>query len=305
VKFTRWIWVAIPVIGVFEVAAHAYFAARPPKTKDWDAVAKKVNDLVTPGMLVIVAPHWAEPEARRVLGDSVLTLEDVARPDETGYAKALEISILGQDSGVSGWHRLSETQSGKFRLRVFENPKPAPVLVDLVELVQKGQARASSVRGKDAVDCRWSVNARVENGALSGHPTFPKTRFECEGEAWHMVGATVIEDEHYLPRRCIWAQPAEGEKTIVHFEHVTLGERITGYGALPFFLEREAHGTPVDLEVLVDDDSLGRFRHSDGEGWKGFEFSTEKYRGQTHELEFRVSSKRSRQREFCFQAAVR
>jgi hypothetical protein len=120
-----------------------------------------------------------------------------------------------------------------------------------------------------------------------------------------MVGQTVIEDENYLPRRCIWAQPAEGQKTVIRFEAVVLGKSITGYGALPYFLERESKGTPVELEVRVDAEQVGRFKHQDGEGWKRFEFDTSAYAGQTHDVEFRVSSKKSRAREFCFQAAVR
>ena len=120
-----------------------------------------------------------------------------------------------------------------------------------------------------------------------------------------MVGSTVIEDQYYKPRRCIWAHPAEGRTTVIRFDGVTLGRSLTGYGALPYFLERESKGTPVELEVLVEGKSVGEFRHKDGEGWRGFEFDTSSFAGQSHSVEFRVSSKKARAREFCFQAAVR
>jgi hypothetical protein len=305
VKVRRWSWLLVPALGLLEWGAHAYFAGRPPTAQEWDELPAQVTKWVAADTLVVVAPSWAEPHARRVLGDRVMPLSAVARPDESRYVEAVEISILGAESEVSAWTELKAERSGKFQLRLLRNPQPVPVLVDFVARVQSGAATVVSTRAKEAADCAWTTNARVENGALHGHPTFPKQRFVCPGEAWHMVGATVIEDQNYRPRQCIWAQPGEGRKTSITFDAVLLGQSITGYGALPYFLERESKGTPVELDVLVDGERLGRFRHEDGEGWKKFEFSTARYSGGTHAVEFRVSSKRSRAREFCFQAAVR
>lgn len=295
----------MPALGLLEWGAHAYFAARPPTDSEWEVLPQAVAKLVDDQTLVVIAPYWAEPNARRVLGDRYMPLRDVARADESSYAQALEIRILGGESVVSEWPEISVEQLGKFELVLRKNPTPQPMLVNFVDAIAEGKATVTSARGESETPCRWNTNARVENGALHGHPTFPKARFECQGEPWHMVGQTVIEDENYLPRRCIWAQPGEGQKTVVKFEAVVLGHSITGYGALPYFLERDAKGTPVELDVRVDGDSLGRFKHEDGQGWKRFEFDTARFVGEAHDVEFRISSKRSRAREFCFQAAVR
>jgi hypothetical protein len=309
VKFRRWWWLLVPCFGLFEWAAHAYFASRPPRDAEWDELLAVVTELGREGTLVVVAPHWAEPHARRVLGDRWMPLAHVARAENSTFATALEISILGADSELEDWRVVETRQAGKFRLRVLENPAPQTVLFDFVGAIEQGRARVESVRGKgdsaESKPCSWNERARVANGALHGHPTFPKRRFECQDGNWHFVGSTVIEDQSYRGRRCIWAQPGQGKQTRIVFEGVTLGDRIVGHGALPYFLERESDGTPVELTVSVAGELLGKFRHEDGEGWKRFEFSTAQYAGQTHDVEFTTSSKRSHQREFCFQADVR
>src|SRR5690606_15050123 len=114
----------------------------------------------------------------------------------------------------------------------------------------------------------------------------------------------VIEDQHYRPHRCIWAHPGEKAATVIRFPEVTLEKTLRGYGGLSWFLERETKGTDIELEVFVDGEKLGRFEHRDGDGWTGFEFDTSKYQGTLRQVEFRVASKRSQKREFCFQASV-
>lgn len=304
--WSRWWWLLIPVLGLVEWGAHAVYAARPPEADDWDAIAEVIREMRDDDQLVVVTPYWAEPHARRVLGDWAMPLRDVARPDDERYAHAIEIGILGAPSELPGWRVTSERQVDKFRLRQLENPSPSPTLVDLVDRLVPGQASASTLRSKKRQACEWTTRGRVENGALHGHPTFPKRRFECKGGgSWHFVGTTVIEDQNYRPRRCVWAHPPGGGKTVVTFHDVKLGSKIVGYGGLPYFLERESKGTPVRLEVFVGDRRLGELIHDDGQGWRRFELSTQPLAGESHDVEFRVSSRKAHQREFCFQADIR
>jgi hypothetical protein len=190
-------------------------------------------------------------------------------------------------------------------VRVLSNPKPEKVLVDLVGLLGPGRASVFSQRGSNPRPCTWNQHAQTSDGAFLGHPSFPAQRFECGGGDWHFVGVTVIEDQNYRGRRCIWAPPADKSETVIAFPHVQLGARIRGYGALSYLLERESKGTPINLEARVDGTPVGTFTHNDGEGWRPFEFSTAAFQGQAHDLEFRISSRRSRQRDFCFQADIR
>lgn len=305
-NWSRWWWLLVPILGLVEWGAHAVYAARPPLEDDWDSIVPVIRELRDRDELVVVAPYWADPHARRVLGDWAMPLRDVARPDDDRYTHAIEVNILDAPSELPDWRITGERRVGKFSIRELENPAPSPVLLDLVDRLAPDTASAASLRGKQRRECTWTTKGRVENGGLHGHPTFPKRRFQCPGAgSWHFVGETLIEDQNYRPRRCIWAHPPQGGQTSVTFHDVELGSKIIGYGGLPYFLERESEGAPVELEVLVDDRRLGDMTHEDGEGWKRFEFSTQPFAGERHDIEFRVSARKAHQREFCFQADIR
>lgn len=301
-----WSWVLVPLVAVVELFGHFHFASAAPTPERWYPLREPVQALHQPGDLVVVAPYWAEPNARAVFGDGLMPLADVARPDERAYPRVIELSILGQSAGIPGLDLTHEAEHGPFRIRVFDNERHVPERVDFVDRVATGDASAATRRGQRESPCPWDPKARVSTGApaLHGHPAFPRKRFQCGKPDWHFVGVTVIEDQNYRPRRCIWAHPAERETTIIRFDRVELGRSIVGHGGITWFTEREAKGTPVEVEVRVDGEPLGTYRHADGEGWSRFEFPTEAYGDGAHTVEFQVSSKRSRQREFCFAASV-
>jgi hypothetical protein len=305
VKSPRWLWLAVPAVGLLELVAHGYFANRAPEPEAYRQLEPKVRALRQSGDLVLMTPTWAEPNLRFALGDELMPLSDVARADESGYARAVEVALAGSKSSLADWREQSSERVGAFEVRVLENPAAERVLTNLIDAITPERAQAFTQRGEDRRPCSWNPRARTSNGALAGHPTFPAQRFECEGGEWRFVGVTVIEDQSYRGRRCIWAAPGEKSQTVVRFAGVQLGSRIRGYGGMSYLLERESKGTPINLEVLVDGNSIGTFTHSDGEGWRRFEFATPGLEGQTHDVEFRVSSKRSKQRDFCFQADIR
>ncbi len=308
VNWTRWWWLLVPALGLIEWVAHEYYVATSPTAEEWDELAPVVAELRDAGQPIIVAPAWAEPHARRAFGDELMPLAQVARPDEQRYPAAIEVSLLGQVSDVDDWNVARELDHGRFRVRLLDNPRPDPTKIDFVDLVNEGSASAYSVRrgkGKKKQPCKFNSRARVTNGALHGHPTFPRERFECKAGDWHFVGVTVIEDQHYRPRRCIWLHPSKNAKTVVRFEDVELGSKIVGYAGLPWFLEREKKGKPVTLEVVVDGDEIAQVVHEDGDGWRRFEIDTPKLAGTKHTIEFRSHSPKPHQREFCFQADVR
>lgn len=299
-------WVLVPVLALVELVAHFHFARAAPEPERWHELKGPVEALHREGDLVVVAPYWAEPNARAVFGDGLMPLADVARPDERAYPRVIELSILGESSGIEGLRLSEEKEHGAFQLRVYENQEHAKELVDFVDLVAAGKATALSKRGSKDEPCVWNDKARVTTGspALHGHPAFPRERFQCGKQEWHFVGVTVIEDERYRPRRCIWAHPGERETTAVRFDGVELGRSIVGYGGISWFTERESKGTPIEMDVLVDGKKLGDYRHEDGDGWARFELATAEYAGSAHQVEFQIKSKRSRLREFCFAASV-
>ncbi len=296
--------IAVVALGLGEWVAHGYFSGRAPRAEQWEALRPAVERRVLPGELLLIAPYWAEPLARAAFGDELMPLGHVARADETAFSTALQVSILGASEAPAGWQPQAAEVLGKFVLQRWVNPRVATPRFDFLTELSRESAVVTAVRRERRVPCRFQ-RKKVTNGDLHGHPTFPARRFQCPGGEWHFVGVTVVEDERYRPRRCIWAHPAGGESLRIRFEHVPMGQRLHGHGGLPYFVEREARGTPVQLEVLVDEQVVGRFEHEDGQGWAPFEFATEAWAGREASVEFRVSSRRAAFRNFCFHADVR
>jgi hypothetical protein len=296
----------VVVLAVAELALHFRFSRAAPRVPEWRELKGRVTDLARDGRLIVVAPAWAEPLARQALGDELMPLAHVARPDATAFERALEVSILGSSHPeVSGWRELSRERHGRFLLRGLENPAPEPVLYDFVAALDARHARVALTGSGPDVPCRYR-RARASNGDLHGHPTFPARRFACPGKRdWLFAGRTVIEDERYRPRQCIWAHPPGRGALSLRFDDVPIGRVLRGHAGSSWFVEREKRGTPVSLDVRVGGRELGAVEHRDGEGWARFELDTSALAGQRLPVEFRVSTRRARNRDFCFQADVR
>lgn len=304
-RLGRWAFALVPALGLCELGAHAYFSRRGPREGDWAAIRAPVEALRQPGDLVIVAPAWADPHARRALGDALMPLRDAARPDETRYAAAIEISALGQRAPeLAGWREVAREERGDLRIRRLENPAPARVVFDFTDELRPPRA---DVRGTDPpVSCPWNPHARVVAGGLGGHPTFPAERFECPAGAFFHAGVTVIADEEFRPRRCIWAHPLQRGELVIRYQGVPLGRVIRGHAGMYWMIEREQQGAPVTLTVRVDGEQVGAATHRDGEGWTAFELPLGAHAGAAAaEVELAVSSPDFRHRHYCFEADTR
>jgi hypothetical protein len=294
-------------LGAVELTGHFYFSRAAPSTAEWAALEPVVRPLLAPDTLVVVSPPWAEPLARQALGDAAMPLAHVARADDSRFERAFEISILGQSAPeLASWQLQQQRTVGRFQLRSWQNPAPAHVLYDFLEHLQPPELSVWVQHGTQRHDCSFGP-AAVSNGDLHGHPTFPSPRFSCSpGNEALFVAATVIEDQRYLPRRCIWAHPPKRDGSVrLRFEGVPLGSEIRGYAGMPWFFERESKGTDVRLELHIAGQRIGETVHADGEGWKPFTFSTAHLAGQTQAVEFSVQSPQMWQRWFCFQAEAR
>jgi hypothetical protein len=299
------LFAVVALLGLVEVGFHFHFVRAAPSLEEWKALEPLVNELASSGTLIVIAPEWAEPNARFALGERLMPLGHLARPDESAFERALEISILGEGApALRGWTLDAQRQADKFVLRSWTNPSPAHVLFDFVARVEPPSASVQVLRANGPEPCPYGTG-KVSNGDLGGHPTFPRRRFNCSGSEWSFVGRTVIEDQDYRPRQCVWAHPSSRGTLEIHFADVPLGTTISGYGGLPYLVERESHGTPIELTVLVGGQALGTWTHADGEGWKRFEFSTAALAGQRAPVDFQVRSRQVRVRQFCFQASAR
>ncbi len=287
----------VPLWAAVELVLGFTSAARAPAFDDYAVLVAPVDALAQPGDVVVMAPRWAEPPLRRALGDARMPLEDVARPSLEAYPAAIEISLLGQrDPALEGWPVAEVREAGDFVVRRLTNPGHTPTLVDFVSLLGPEAAEVSF----DGRPCRWSSMPPLAGG-LGGHPTFPRQRFDC-GSPFFNVGVTVIADQEFRPRRCLWAHPPASGALRITFSGVALGQRIVGHGGLYWMIEREQKGAPIALRVEVAGEELGRVVHLDGEGWKRFELPLGAHAGRRADVTFAVSSDDHRHRHFCFEA---
>jgi hypothetical protein len=301
----RWSFLAIPVLGLVELSAHVWFANRPPSFDAWMQIRDVVRAEKRPGELVVIAPRWADPVARRAFGDELMPMKDEARPDESRYAGALEISILGERSGeLSDFREESRRTEGKFLLRHVVNPKPAHVVFDFVD---GARPPIADVRGTDPpMTCSWNPHAPVEAGGFGAHPTFPAERFACPSGVFFFVGPTIIADQDFRPRRCLWSHPPARGEMVTRFHGVPLGTSIHGHGGMHWMTERNLTGAPITLTVRVDGDPIGSISHVDGDGWKAFDLPLGSHAGATSaDVEFAVTTTNYRDRHFCFEADTR
>jgi hypothetical protein len=302
----RWLWLGVPLFGLAELGAHQYFAHRAPAAAEWQALRPMLLALRQNDELVVVAPYWAEPLARYAFGAEVFPVAQVARPDPTAFPRAIEVDILGERSSELGsWRLVEEREQGRFRLRVLENPDPARVRFDFWSGLGPAHAEVSVEGPGGEQPCSYTTRAPGSTGGLHGHIAFPQVRFQCPGSQELFVGQTIVDDQNYRPRRCLWARPPRQAVLVARYPSVPLGRVVRGYGALSWFLWRDGGTSPVELEVRVDGESIGTFVHRDEQGWSGFEFPTGSHAGKNASVVFRLRSDRPENREFCFWADTR
>jgi hypothetical protein len=307
VRASRWrFWpLAIPALGLLELALHVYFARRAPRAEEWADVRPAVAAWYAPEKVVVVAPQWAEPIARWKLGDALMPMRDVARPDVTRYPQVLEVSALGQRSPeLIGWSVRRETKHGRFVIRELQNPSPVRLTYDFTDHVLAGQAEVR-VEQPSVTACAFTNAATVESGGLGAAPTYPASRFACPGQPAHVfVGLTVIEDGAFRPRRCIWSHPPNGGALVTRFKGVPLGEVIHGHAGMGYLYERDKANPPFVIRVVIDGAEVGRMVHVDGDFWKSFEVPLGAHAHGTRDVEFHVTALPSAT-HVCFEADSR
>ena len=290
---------ALPVVGLLELAAHAIQARSTTSDPDWEAARTYVAAQAKPEDLVAFAPRWVDPIGREHFGPRLATLEREARPDETRFPRALEVSIRGAHlPAFDGWRRAGEQRFGSVTVTTWENPAPAQILDDLVSLVDPQHLRVS--RGDS--DCNF-VHGSPQSGNLGYGPAVPGDRFNCPGNGF--VGVSVVADLDYVPHRCIFAPPPGNAPLRLRFADVRFGRSLHGHHALYVEAERDKKGAPVTISFKSGDSTIGSVVHRDGEGWKPFELDTTPLAGQHGELVVEIASPGGDRRLYCFEADTR
>jgi hypothetical protein len=301
----RFLGLVLPVAALLELALFVHDAESAPRLREWQALRGQIERLKGARDLVVAAPEWADPLARAAFGDRLLPIADLARADASAYDRAIEVSELGAELGeFQSWPVRQVLTVGRFELRVHDNPAPAKVLFSFLD-----QARppfltvAEELPGEERA-CPFTTHAAPSAGGLHGHLAFPRERYGCGGENF-FVGVTILDDQEYRPRRCLWAETHAGGTLGLSFKNVPLGRRIHGYAGSSYFIFRDGTRGPVTLSAQISGVEVGRYAQHDEWGWHGFDFDTARFAGQSADVEFRVHSDDSSDRQFCFYADSR
>lgn len=301
------LWFVVPLAALLELGGQLWISARAPEPADWAAIIAPVKQLAGPGTALVVAPRWAEPLARHVLGDELWPTTDLGHMDERGVPEVLEISLPGAtDPAAADWPIERQLSQGAFRFTLRKNPDFEPALFSLVDAVTRAEARVfRRVDGRSAV-CPSRQNLAARTGGLHGHVAFPSTRYLCGRGLDEFVGVTLIDDQQFDPRRCVWIHAPPGGEQWLSLDDVPLGRRLEGYAGSSYFLMREAIEAPLRLEVFMDGALVGKIEYRDSAGWSRFAFSGPKSAGQRGRLEFKVSlPTSSKGRALCLAAETR
>src|SRR5688500_18834362 len=109
-----WLWYLVPMVALLELGGQFLISARAASPEEWAAIGAPVRQLVRPGDVLVVAPGWAEPLARHVLGDEFWPLADLTRADQSGVSRVVEISLFGaSDPSTEAWPLERQLSQGR------------------------------------------------------------------------------------------------------------------------------------------------------------------------------------------------
>lgn len=296
-----WLLAAVPLVGVVELALHVkQTAADVVPDSDWKSARDVVKAELKADDVVLFAPFWADPLGRQHFGEELADIKREARPDETRYARAFEVGIRGKHrSELEGWKKISERAVGKITIGVYENPAPARVLTDLVDLARAGAITVSRVEGGAETACPLQRGAGQPGGlGVPQGPAIPGEKFVCGNGGY--VGVAVLHALDHHPHLCIFA--AAGPIVRIKFPGVTFGSAIHGHSGVQWVADRTPTPERITLSFSAEGRPLGTNPHKVGTGWTVFELPTEELAGKRGDL---VAEVQGGSRNYCFEADTR
>lgn len=290
----------IPLLGLTELGLHQYFAGRAPGFPDYAALAPKLLELKRPGVPVVVSPSWAEPLVRQA-APAAFPLAELARPDDSGFAQFLEVSLLGAHSdSLQASPQRERQQVGAFDLIIRDNPGFEMSLFDFVGAVEAQQVEVWSEQAGERARCPSVERRRGSTGGLHGPAARPRRHHECADGA--MVSVSLIEDQAYRPRRCILVDSGLRGSVVLRFGAVPQSQRLRGFAGFSYFLSRDSQTSPVELTLSQGGERLGQYRPTAAGGWTGFALPRPVSAG---DVEVRVQRTRAEPGDFCFALEAR
>jgi hypothetical protein len=290
----------LPVLGLGELGLHVYFATRAP---DFDAYQKLAPELLRrkqPGVPVVVSPRWAEPLVRQA-APAAFPIAELTRPDDSGFPAFLEVSLRGARAPeLESFEVREQKQLGPFALLLRDNPHFEQPRFDFVTAVDNGEVEVWSELAGERRPCPVVDRVRGTTGGLHGAAARQARRFECPGG--RVVGVTLIDDQHYRPRRCVLVDPAKSGRIVLHFSSVPPSKRLLGFSGFSYFLSRDYVGKPAELTISEGQRELGRRGSEPREGWQRFQLERPAPGGG---VEVAVTRSADEPGDFCFALEAR
>jgi hypothetical protein len=296
----------VPLVGIVELALHVKQTTTDVVSDDdWLRARDAVKAEQKPEDLVLFAPFWADPLGRRWFGDELAGIKREARPDETRFPRAIEVGIRGEHrEELVGWKKLSEQTTGKITIGVYENPAPAKVLTDLVDLIgpDRVTVTATGVNGQEA-PCTWQRGVGQPGGlGVPQGTAIPGDKFQCASGGF--VGVAVLHALDHHPHLCIFPTPPGPAGAIrIKFANVTFGASLHGHSGVQWVSERTPSTEKIQVAFGAFDRPIGTNVHRVGAGWSGFEFPTPELAGKKGELVAEITG--AGPRGYCFEADTR
>ncbi len=299
----RFGFLALPAIGIVELLLHVVQTTRKVPDGDWEKARQAVAAAAAPDDLVVFAPGWADPLGREHFKDALASIEREARPDDTRFARAFEVSILGGHTPeLKDWAREKQESFGAVTVTTLRNPAPVRIIDDLVSRIAPDRAQVSIVEADHETPCAW-MHGGTQTGPLGFGPALPADRFVCGRGGF--VATSVMQGTDYRPHRCVYAPPLGGSAVLrIRFLNVPFGKLLHGHHGINWDSAR-FDSPPVALDWKVAGRTLARLVDRDEDGWKSFEIDTSELAGQTGELIAEVSATSNRNRMYCFEADTR
>ncbi len=299
------LWLCLLLVAAVELLVHAAIRSTVASHRDWEKAAAFVRQHFAPGDAIAVAPDWADPILRWVLGDRI-SISMAGRSDLAAYGRLWALSIRGAVAQeAEGRNTDMSRRFGRVRVTRSLLP-PSGMAFDLVQNLR--QARVTLTQRGAQTQCAWRRLGPARGGGLGIGVVPPIERFVCDTRRrWLWVAPVVVEDLHLQPRYCVWQHPAGAEPVRVTYSDVPLADHIVFYGGLYYEHERDLRGAPVRVGIHVNGRSVGAMLHRDGDGWKRVVFPTGQgpHATKTGEIVVEVSCQRPHRRGFCWAASTR
>lgn len=290
-------YAAFILAGLIELCAHYIQSRGAVRENEWLEARKALEQAVEPSDLVLVAPDWADPLARKYFGGELLNIERAAFTDVSVFPRAIEVSMRGQHRAeLAGFALQKEIESGPFTLRILSNPTYQPRLDQLLAHVGTPNMRVTrvdyagqgSAGGKMEIDCPF-VKTDVQSGGLGFGAPHPAKHYECPKGG--MAGISILTDLDYNPRHCLLIFPPGGKSKIqIRMDAFRFGKKLHGSHGVYVHSERLLKFPPIALSLSSGEAAIGKIVHADGEGWTQFQLETPALEGQTASLSLEIES---------------